>query len=123
MKILTLVLRFLLGALMLFASITYFFNIFEQPTPAGNMATVMAGFVATKYLLPLTKVVELIAGICLVTGKFMKVALLMLLPVSINIFLINTFVAPENFAIGAFVIISNLFLIFSFRQSYQPLFS
>lgn len=108
---------------MLFASITYFFNIFEQPTPAGNMATVMAGFVATKYLLPLTKVVELIAGICLVTGKFMKVALLMLLPVSINIFLINTFVAPENFAIGAFVIISNLFLIFSFRQSYQPLFS
>ena len=108
---------------MVFASIAYFFKIGEQPVPTGEMATVMSGLAATKYMLPLVKVIELIAGLSLLTGKFMKVALLVLLPVSVNIFLIQAFLAPAELGIGGFVLVANLFLIYANWSSYKHLFT
>ena len=50
MKIATIIVRVLLGAMMLFASISYFFNLGEQPAPTGDMATLMGGLMASKYM-------------------------------------------------------------------------
>ncbi len=122
MKITTIIVRILLGALMLFASISYFFNLGEQPKPTGDMATVMGGFMATKYLFPLVKIIELLAGINLVTGKFIKLTLLVLLPISVNIFLIHAFLSPKDLPIALFVILANLFLIYRNWSSYKHLF-
>ena len=83
MKITTLIIRILLGAFMVFASVAYFFELFEAEAPTGNMLPFMNGIMASKYLLPLAKAVELIVGISLLSGKFMKVTLLALLPISI----------------------------------------
>ena len=53
MKIAYTIIRLLLGALMLFASISYFFNLTgEQPEPTGDLATLMAGLKASKYIFP-----------------------------------------------------------------------
>ena len=90
MKIAYTIIRLLLGALMLFASISYFFNLTgEQPEPTGDLATLMAGLMASKYIFPVAKSVELIAGLCLVSGKFVRLGTIILLPISINIFLIH----------------------------------
>ncbi len=123
MRIVIIIVRLLLGALMTFAAIAYFFKIGEQPVPTGEMATVMGGFAATKYLMPLIKAIELIAGLSLLTGKFMKVALLVLLPVSVNIFLIQAYLAPSELAFGGFILVANLFLIYSNWSSYKHLFT
>ena len=121
MKITTIIVRVLLGALMLFASISYFFNLGEQPEPTGDMATVMGGFMATKYLFPLIKTVELLAGLMLVSGKFVKLGAIILLPVSVNIFLIHAFIAPADLPIAAFVLLANLFLIYANWDSYKEI--
>ena len=89
MKIATIIVRVLLGTMMLFASISYFFNLGEQPAPTGDMATLMGGLMASKYMFPLVKSIELIAGLMLVSGKFVKLGTLLLLPISVNIFLIH----------------------------------
>ncbi|MEC4048791.1 DoxX family protein [Flavobacterium sp. SUN046] len=123
MRIATIIVRLLLGALFLFASITYFFDLIKAPEPTGALATIMGGFVATKYLFPLAKSIELLAGISLVTGKFMKVSLLILLPITVNIFLILAFANPKDLPIGAFVLVANLFLIISNWNSYKYLFT
>jgi putative oxidoreductase len=123
MRIVIIIVRILLGALMVFASIAYFFKIGEQPVPTGEMATVMGGIAAMKYMMPLVKVIELIAGLSLLTGKFIKVALLVLLPVSINIFLLLAFLAPSELVIGGFVFAANLFLIYANWSSYKHLFA
>ena len=123
MRIAIIIVRLLLGALFLFASISYFFHLMEEPKLTGDMATMMSGFVATKYLLPLAKSIELLAGISLITGKFMKVSLLVLLPVSVNIFLILACVNPKELGIGAFVLLANLFLIYTNWNSYKYLFT
>lgn len=121
MKIATIVIRVLLGALMIFASVSYFFNLGEQPKPEGTMATIMSGFMATGYLFPLVKGVELLAGLSLLIGKFDKLFNLVLLPVSVNIFLLNAYQSKENLPIGVFVLLANLFLIFRNWDSYKEI--
>ncbi len=123
MKIATIIIRVLLGLFLLFASLSYFFKFGEQPTPTGEMAVVMSGFMATKYLFPLAKVVELLSGLSYVSGKFMKLFNLVLLPVSVNILFINAFLAPENLPVALFLLIGNLFLIYTNWETYKGIFS
>ncbi|HQZ24790.1 MAG TPA: DoxX family membrane protein [Flavobacterium sp.] len=122
MKIATLIVRFLIGALLLFASLSYFFKFGEQPEVIGDMKTVMTGFMATKYILPIAKSVELICGISFITGKFMKISSLILVPITLNILLINVFLMPEGIPIAAALFLGNLFLIYTNWDSYKGLF-
>jgi len=122
MRIAIIIVRVLLGSLMLFASISYFFKLGEQPAPTGDMATVMAGFMASKYIFPLVKVIELLSGISLVSGKFMRAFLLILLPISVNIFLLHVVVTKSDLPVACFVLIANLFLIYGNWSSYKHLF-
>lgn len=122
MKIAILIVRFLLGALMVFASIAYFFDLMEAEAPTGDMATLMTGIIASKYMMPLVKSVELIAGLSLLSGKFMKVTLLALLPITINIFLIHTVTQVSDVPVAIFVLGANLFLIYAHWNSYKDLF-
>lgn len=122
MRIAILIFRILLGAFMIFASVAYFFNLIEAEAPTGNLLTFMTGIMASKYLLPLAKAVELLAGISLLSGKFMKVSLLALLPISINIFLIHTVTQLSDVPVAIFVLGSNLFLIYAHWDSYKVLF-
>jgi uncharacterized membrane protein YphA (DoxX/SURF4 family) len=123
MKIATLIVRILLGALLLFASFSYFFKLGEQPEPVGDMKAVIAGFVAAKYLLPVAKLVELICGLSFLTGKFIKISAILLVPISLNILLINVFLMPEGTPIAAALFLGNLFLIYRNWESYKNLFS
>lgn len=121
MKIATIIIRTLIGLLMLFASVTYFFKLMPEPEMTGNMKVFTDGITASVYLMPLAKIVELVCGLCFVSGKFMKIASLVLLPVSINIFFINVFLAPEGIPIVAFLLLGNMFLIYRNWESYKPL--
>ena len=122
MKIAILIVRILLGALMVFASVAYFFDLMEAEAPTGDMATLMTGIMASKYMMPLVKSVELIAGLSLLSGKFMKVTLLALLPITINIFLIHTVTQISDIPVAIFVLGANLFLIYAHWNSYKELF-
>ena len=122
MKISTLIVRILIGALLLFASLSYFFNFVEQPELVGDMKTVMTGFMATKYLLPLAKSVELLCGLSFITGKFIKISPIILVPITLNILLINVFLMPQGIPIAAALFLGNLFLIYTNWGNYKGLF-
>lgn len=113
MKIATIIVRVLLGAMMLFASIFYFFNLGEQPDPTGDLATLMAGFMASKYIFPVAKAIELVAGLMLVSGKFVRLGTIILLPISINIFLIHVVVTGTDIPMAAAILFANVFLIYA----------
>jgi putative oxidoreductase len=122
MKITTIITRTLIGLLMLFASISYFFALIKEPAQVGNMKIFNDGLKAAVYLMPLVKSIELLCGICFVSGKFMKIAPIVLFPIVINIFCISLFLANEVLPIGVFLLVGNLFLIYSNWASYRPLF-
>lgn len=123
MKIITIIIRTLIGLLLLFASITYFFNLIPQPEVTGSFKTFQEGIKASVYLMPLAKTVELVCGLAYVSGKFMKLANILLVPVSLNILFINIFLAPEGTPIALSLLVGNLFMIYKDWDSYKGLFA
>ncbi len=122
MKIAFIIFRVLLGLLLLFASISYFFNLIPEPIQTGNSKLFSDGMKASGYLMPLVKSIELIVGLVYLSGKFMKIANLMLLPISINILLINLFMMPEGTPIALLLFLGNVLFIYKNWESYKDLF-
>ena len=123
MKIATIIIRVLVGLFLLFASVTYFLKLFPEPTFTGNMKTFSDGLNASGYLMPLAKAVELICGLSFVTGKFIKISAVILVPVTLNILLINIYILTNGLPIAAGLFLANLFIIYTNWSSYKHLFT
>ncbi len=124
MRIAVIVVRILLGLMFLFASITYFFFMpSPPPMPDGPMKTFNEGLAASGYLMNLVKCLELLCGLAFVTGFFVPLANLVILPVSVNIFFVHAFMGPEQLPIAAGVLLANLFLIYAYRARYAGVFA
>ena len=122
MKIATLIVRILIGVLLLFASISYFFQLFPEPPLSGNMKIFNDGIKASIYLMPMVKIVELLCGLSFIIGKFNRITFIILMPISINILFTHIFVAPEGIAVATFLFLGNVFLLFTKWDSYKGLF-
>lgn len=123
MKIATIIIRILIGLLLLFASVSFFLKLVPEPVTTGDFKAFQVGLVASVYLMPLAKTVELLCGLAYVSGKFVTLANIIILPVSLNILLINYFLTPENLPIALFVFLGNLFLIYRYWDNYKSVFT
>ncbi len=85
------------------------------------MATVMGGFMAMKYMFPLAKSIELICGLAIISGKFIRLALLVLLPITVNIFLIHLVVSKTEIPLVTGILLAHIFLIYANWNSYKHL--
>ena len=122
MKIAMLIVRTLMGLLFLFASVTFLFNLIPTPEiPAGPLKSFNDGLAASGYFMYVLKVTELICGLLLVTGYFVPLALVVLAPIVVNIFLVHAFLAPEGLLIAIFVVAAEIFLAYYYRDAFKPL--
>jgi hypothetical protein len=87
------------------------------------MKTFELGLAASAYLMPLAKAVELLCGLSYVSGKYVTLANIVLLPVSLNIVLINYFMGPEGLPIALPLFLGNLFLIYRYWNHYKTVFT
>ncbi|UKT62185.1 DoxX family membrane protein [Pedobacter mucosus] len=124
MKIATIIIRILLGAMYLFASISFFLKYMpEQPQMTAAQSTFMAGVTASIYLMPLIKLTELCCGVLLLFGRTAPLAALIIFPVTLNIFLYHLYLGPKELPLVAVMLIFNLFLFFVYRHKYLPIIS
>lgn len=123
MKIAVICIRILLGALMVFSSLAYFLQLFPQPELSGALKTFNDGIEAAGYLMPLVKAVELLAGLALLVGRFVPLAILCLFPIAVNILGVHLFLAPEGMPIALFVMLSLLFLGYAKRAHFKSVFA
>src|SRR3954468_3161859 len=123
MKIATIIIRVLIGLLLLFASISYFFHLMPEPETTGNFKAFNVGLMASTYLMPLAKSIELLCGIAFVTGRYVTLANILILPITVNILFINYFLAPEGLPIAAVLFLANLFLIYRYWDNYKSVFT
>jgi putative oxidoreductase len=122
MRIATIILRSLMGILFLFASITYFFNLITPPPAVGAMKVFNDGLVASVYLVPTVKVIELSCGLAFLSGRFVPLASILISPIIVNIVLIHSFLDLKGLPIAIFLVLANSFVAYSNRESYKPLF-
>lgn len=125
MKYAVIIVRTLIGLLFLFASIAYF--AFPAPPPPDGLSegtkTFLAGLDASKYILPVTKIFELLCGLMFVSGRFVALAVILIFPIALNILLINVIHMPSGIPIAVPLFLGILFLAYSEREKYAPLFS
>lgn len=122
MKITTIVIRTLIGLLFLFTSIGFFLKLFPEPEFEGDFKAFQVGIVASTYLIPLAKSVELLCGLSFISGRYVTLANILIFPVTINILFINFFLTPEGLPLALFVFLGNIFLIYTHWENYKGLF-
>lgn len=123
MKIATIVIRTLIGLLLLFASISYFFHLFPEPETVGNFKAFNVGLVAATYIMPMAKTIELLCGLSFVTNRYVTLANILIMPITLNILCINIFLSPEGIPIAALLFLGNLFLIYRYWDNYKSIFT
>ncbi|WP_426092672.1 DoxX family protein [Flavobacterium sp. DSR3-2] len=122
MKIATIIIRTLIGLLLLYASISFFLKLAPEPEVTGNFKAFNVGLVASTYILPLSKSIELLCGLAFVTGRYVTLAGILILPITINILFINFFLSSEGIPVALFLFLGNMFLIFNHWENYKGLF-
>ncbi|MBI4913811.1 MAG: DoxX family protein [Acidobacteria bacterium] len=121
MKIAAVIVRSLMGLLFLFASITFFFKLITPPPPMGAMKVFTEGLAASRYLLPTSKLIELVCGLAFLTGRFVPLATVLIAPIIVNIALIHAFMDPQGLPVAIALVLANGFLAYHHRESFRPL--
>ena len=109
---------------MVFFGLNKFFHWFDpsagEPQPEAMQAW-FTGMMATEYLLPLVAVVEIVSGALILINRFVPLALVILLPVMLNAFLVHAFMDPANIAGAGVFLFLNVFLMFQYKEAYKSL--
>jgi uncharacterized membrane protein YphA (DoxX/SURF4 family) len=117
MRIVTLVARLLLGLVFVASGVAFFFT--TPPPLEGPLGEFFEGMEATRYFFLLLKGTEIACGLALLTGFFVPLALVVLAPIILNIFLVHAFMAPEGLPLAMVIGVLEVYLAF-FSPQYSP---
>src|SRR3954454_8108002 len=113
--------RLLLGLVFTVFGLNFFLHFLPMP-PAPPQAAAFAGALfASGYLFPLLKATEVVAGLLLLSGRFVPLALAVLAPIIINIVGFHLFLAPSGIALPLAVLAAELHLAWTYRAAFAPM--
>ncbi len=121
MKTTATVFRYLLGAVFLIFGLNGFFNFlpaFDVPLKAQAF---MGGLSAAPYFFPLLKGLEVLAGVFLLSNRFVPLAIAILGPITLNIFLFHLTLTPIN-PVAFVIFLGNLFLVYAYQDHFKGIF-
>jgi hypothetical protein len=81
----------------------------------------LGALAATGYMFPLLKGTEVAAGLLLLSGRFVPLALALLAPVIVNIVAFHAFLAPAGMALPILVLALEIYLAWTRRASFRPM--
>jgi len=120
MDLATTIVRILLGGIMVIFPVNALFIKAFQPKMVKRARLLFDTFEDTGYLLYFIQGTELLIGIFLLTGYYTPLALIILMPITINILLFHVFMSPP-IGPGLLIFLMNVFLIWSYRAAYITL--
>jgi DoxX len=92
-----------------------------MPPPPEHMMAIMGGFMATKYMMPLVKLLEVAAGLMLLTNLWVNLALVILAPIVVNIVGIHLFVELSGLPMALFIVALMAVLFKARWAAFRPL--
>lgn len=114
--------RSILGLIYFVFGLNFFLHFLPTPPQTGGPAESFAGALfQSGYFFPFLKGVEVIFGGLLLTGTFVPLALVVLMPISLNVLLFHAFLT-DNSTMGVILVALQLYLAWSYRDYYKPLF-
>jgi putative oxidoreductase len=112
----------LLGGILVVFGLNGFLNFIPMSPPEGDAGVFMGGLAASGYFFPLLKLTEIVVGLALVFRRYVPLALIVLAPITINIFAFHLFLEPATLPMAVFFVVANAGLAIHHRESYRALF-
>jgi uncharacterized membrane protein YphA (DoxX/SURF4 family) len=115
--------RIALGLVFFVFGLNGLLHFLPQPPLPASAVPFVGGMASTGYFFPLLKVTETLAGALLLAGVFVPFALTVLAPIIINITAFHLRVAPGNYPIVALILVTEIYLAWTHRAAFAPLFA
>ena len=122
MKYAVLVARLLLGLIFLVFGVNHIVPFLPMPPMTGDAGVFSTVLFVHKYF-AVIGLIQVIAGLLLLVGRFVPLALTLLAPIIVNILLFAALLAHGGFAPPVLVTVLEIFLLFAYRLSFAGLFS
>lgn len=112
--------RVLMGLIFFVFGLNGFLHFLPQPPLEGPAGAFAGALAATGYMFPLIKATEVVAGALLLANRYVPLALTIIAPVVVNIFLFHTVLTPPN--VMAFMLVAfNVYLAWVHRDAFRPM--
>src|SRR5688572_13284184 len=121
MRIATLIARNLLGLAFLVFGLNYFLEFLPAPANTDPAIGAFLGAMVTGKVLALAKIVEIAAGLALLSNRFVPLALTLLAPILVNIALFHGVYDPAGLGLPVLLIALELWLAWSYRDAFAPM--
>jgi putative oxidoreductase len=123
MKYLIHIVRILLGlAFVVFGANAFFHFIPGSDQMPPGQAGAFMGALATSGYFYVIAVLQILGGLCLLSGRLVPLGLTLLGPIIVNIVLFHVFLLPQGLPIAVFVSILALFLLWVYRYKFPAIF-
>ncbi|HXG43906.1 MAG TPA: DoxX family membrane protein [Gemmatimonadales bacterium] len=111
--------RYLLGLVFTVFGLNFFFNFLPPPDLGERAMSLFGALAGSGYLMQVEKLVEIVAGVLLLAGRYVPLALTLLAPLVVNIVLFHAFLAPGGLPVAILVLVLELFLAWAYRDAFQ----
>ena len=122
MKTTVLIARILLGVIFVVFGLNGFLQFLPQPEMPPAAIAFFGGLAASGFMLPTLFATQLVGGALLLLGM-VPLALVILAPVIVHIVEFHLFLAPGGLSLAIVVAALALFLAWTHRRAYRPLFA
>lgn len=120
MRKVVLVVRILMGVVFVFFGLNNILQFMKTPLPPGDAGVFLVILVTHKYM-TFVALLQIVAGLLLLVGRYVPLALTILAPIIVNILLFHFTLAHEGAAPGVLMALLELFLVWAYRLSFRGL--
>jgi uncharacterized membrane protein YphA (DoxX/SURF4 family) len=114
--------RILLGVAFVVFGLNAFLHFFGPTTPPPGQAGAFVTAMMSSGYFAVVATLQILGGVCLLSGRFVPLGLTLLGPVIVNIDLFHLFLMREGLPIAIFVSILALILLWVYRNKFPAIF-
>lgn len=122
MRMLTLIARLLLGVLFLVFGLNGFLNFLSMGPPPSGLAGQFIGALFLSHYYWVIAALQVVAGVLLIVGRYIPLALVLLGPIIVNILLYHIFLMPAGVVLAVVATLLWFIVFYSYRQYFSGIF-
>lgn len=118
----TSVVRSLLGLIYVIFGLNFFLHFLPMPSAQPEAAeSFIGGLFQAGYFFPMVKGIEVLLGGFLLLNFFTPLSLIILAPISLNIFLFHAFLSPAGVPISILILALHIYLFWAYKKSFNTI--
>lgn len=121
MKTISLILRLLFGAFLLFFGVNKFYPFMDPPPPPSDEAMSYFTALTITKTLNLVAIVEVLSGLSLLINKYAALMMIILMSVSVNAVLYHATIDPDTILMAAVMLALNIIMLFMYQDRYRDI--